>query len=520
MYLPKLAGDPRGIAPIIVSRILACLLNKEVDPDLRHTVQPQTDSEQPPSTHHVQKAAPSSAQTHAAKGIDSGFRDPWREVVEADPEAQAAVSKQTRSEIGRSESQERSVKSNVARYIKEAQEGCVEAQFSLGCMFMTGSSVEQDVENAVQWYDRAAQGGHAKAQFNLGVIHDKGEGIERDIAMALLWYKKSAKLGVAEAQFNLASLYFTGDGVAQSTEKAVKWFRRSAIQGLAVAQNNVGTLYETGKGVKPNAETSAHWYREAAQEGLPESQYMLGVKYGLGHGLPSNHIESFRWIRYAANQGHAASQWLVAAFYFEGYGVCEDHYEAHKWALLANKHGNGNANQSCVELLREIQKSLNSEQKEMWEIGVNRWMAKDWSRIKPLRSDPRCHETPNGPQYELDVLIEAAHVLLKRWHISTADRARFMGFSVSEQKYVERLLVGREMLVQGSETEDRIGILYYIRCVLGALFQDKEVESRWLRASHPQLQGKSPMDLIMSGPRTDLLAARNHVDWVSGRLGC
>lgn len=519
MYPPRLAGDPKALATVIVLRIHAYLLNKELDRGLGHTTQPQAHAEQAPSTHRVQQAVPSSSQAPTVKRIDSGLMSPWREVTETQLEAQAAASKQPPSEIGRSDSQERGVESDVARYIKEAQEGRIEAQFSLGYIFMTGLGVERDVIGAIQWYDRAAHEGHARAQFNLGVIYDAGDGIERDVAKALYWYREAAQLGVAEAQFNLASLYFTGEGMAQSTEIAAKWFRRAAKQGVVAAQNNVGTFYETGMGVELNAETSAQWYRKAAQDGLPESQYMLGVKYGLGHGIPSDRIESFRWIRYAASQGHVASQWLVAAFYLDGYGAFRDHYEAYKWALLANKHSN-DLNQSCGDMLSEIQESLNVEQKRRCESVTNQWMVKNWNEIKPLRRDPKFDETPDGPQYELDVLIEAAHVLLKRWKIETKDRTRFMGFSASDQRYVERLLVGRELLVQGSETEERIGVLYYIRCILGALFQDKEVESRWLRESHPQLEGKSPMDLIMSGPRTNLLAARNHVDWVSGRLGC
>lgn len=520
VFPARLAVDPKDIATVVEARVLEYLLDEELDRGPDRTSQPRADSEQAPSTDRLQQATPSSPQAPAAKRIRSGFMLPWPEFFKTDPEAQTPTSKQPPPETGRSDSQEGSVESNVARYTREAQDGRTEAQFSLGCVFMTGLGVERDVIGAIQWYDRAAHDGHAKAQFNLGVIYDTGDGVERDVAKALYWYREAAQLGVAEAQFNLASLYFTGEGIAQSTETAVIWFRRAAEQGVVAAQYNMGTFHETGMGVELSAERSVHWYREAAQKGLPESQYMLGIKYGLGHGIPSNHIESFRWIRYAASQGHVTSQWLVAAFYLEGYSVCRDHYEAYKWALLANKHRDNGLNQTFGDMLIEIQESLTVEQKRRRELAANRWMVKNWNEIKPLRSDPKCAETPDGPQYELDVLIEAVHVLLKRWNIATEDRTRFLGFSVSDKQYVERLLVGREMLVQGSETEERIGILYYIRCVLGALFRDKEVESRWLRVSHPQLEGKSPMDLIMSGPRSYLVAARIHVDWVSGRLAC
>ena len=520
VFPPMLAVDPEDIATVIEARILAYLLDEEPDRDSHHTSQSQADPEQVPSTHRVPQAVPSSTQALAANRTDSGSMG-WRsEATETNRAAPVAESKQPPSGTGRSDSQKHSVELNVARYMKEAQDGRIEAQFSLGCMFMTGPSAKRDVAQAMRWFHLAAQGGHVKAQFNVGVINDRGDGVERDTVKAAYWYRQAAQWGLAEAQFNLGVLYFTGDGVAKSAVEAVNWFRKSAEQGVKSAQNNVGTFYETGFGVELNREKSIQWYRKAALQGLPESQYMLGVKYGLGHGLPSHHIESFRWIRYAANLGHTASQWLAATFYFDGYGVLQDCFEAYRWALVANNSSGDGVNQTCADLLNKIQRTLNSEQKRDCEIIASRWKAKDWDRIKPLRSDPKRIETPEGPQYRIDVVVDAARVLLNRWQIGIEDKARFMGFSPSDQQYFDQLLKGREMLVQGSETEERIGIMYYIRCVLGALFQDKKVENKWLRSPHPVLDGKSPMDLMLTGLRTDLLAARHHVDWVSGRLGC
>lgn len=364
-----------------------------------------------------------------------------------------------------------------------------------------------------------AQSEDPEAQFELGATYDRGDGVPRDATQAFKWYQKAAEQGLAKAQFNLAVLYFTGDGVARNTEQAANWFRRSGEQGVVVAQYNLGAFYEKGIGVKPDIEVAVQWYRRAANSGLPESQYMLGAKYGLGHGLPLNRIESFRWIRYAANQGHPASQWLIASFYFGGIGVWRDHVEAYKWALLANSNQN-QVDQECKNMLSTIQKLLNKKQLNRCEIVASRWKVKDWDQIKPFRRTPELTETPDGPRYRLDAPILAARKLLERWQISTKLTTRFMGFYESEDQYVEGLLTGREMLIQGSETEDRIVNLYYIRCVLGAMFRDKEAENRWLHKPHPQLDGRSLMDLILSGPWSDLVTARQHVDWVSGRLGC
>lgn len=364
-----------------------------------------------------------------------------------------------------------------------------------------------------------AQKGNAEAQFDLGVSYDRGDGVKRDSTKAFEWYRKAARQGLAEAQFNLAVLYFTGDGVLKNYGQAAKWFHRSAEQGVVASQNNLGALYEKGIGVKPDLKSAIQWYRKAAKQGLPQSQYMLGTKYGLGHGVPSNRIESFRWIRYAANQGHSASQWLVSSFYYGGLGVYKDYVEAYKWALLASSNQN-KVSQECKNLLTTLRKLLNETQIRHCEIVASRWKVRAWDQIKPFLRNPELIETPSGPRYQLSAPIKVFKKLLERWKISPEHTTRFIGFSQSEERYVEEILTGREVLIQGSEAEDRIVNLYYIRCVLGAMLRDKEAENRWLRIPDPKLGGKSLMDLILSGPWSDLVAAKNHVDWVSGRSGC
>lgn len=404
-----------------------------------------------------------------------------------------------------------------SQHLGEANQWVHQAAFSQSRTESTSyDSIQKVVELPIP---ETAQSPDAEALFDLAVMYDNGDGVERDTTQALKWYQEAAEQGLAKAQFNLAVLYFTGDGVVKDDGQAVKWFRRSAEQGIVASQHNLGAFYEKGIGVKSDIASAIQWYRKAADQGLPESQYMLGTKYGLGDGLELNKIESFRWIRYAANQGHSESQWLVASFYFGGIGVCKDNVEAYKWALLARSNQN-EVSQDCKNLLNAVQKLLDNAQIRHCEIVASRWKVKNWDQIKPFLRTPELVDTPHGPRYRLGAPLQAVTKLLERWQINPALTTRFMGFGRSEERYVEGLLTGREILIQGSETEDRIVNLYYIRCVLGAMLRDKEAENRWLRLPDPKLGGKSLMDLILSGPWTDLEAARNHVDWVSGRLGC
>lgn len=341
--------------------------------------------------------------------------------------------------------------------------------------------------------------------------------------------EKASPIGLPSQEPRVANQFVHQDTFGHSSPESRSYDPRQKALELPVyerarngdpeAQFNVGLIYDRGDHGERDATQALKWYQEAADRGLPKSQYTLGAKHGLGRDLPKNKIESFRWIRYAANQGHTPSQWLMASYYFGTFGAYKDNVEAYKWALLAGLNSS-NVSQKCKGLLSTVQELLNAKQISRCEISASRWKVKEWDQIRPLRRDPELIGTPDGPRYQLSAPILAVRKLLERWHISTELTNRFMGVDESEERYVQGLLTGSEALVQGSETEDRIVNLYYIRCVLGAMFRNKQVENKWLQKPHPQLKGRSPMDLILSGPWTDLFMAREHVDWVSGRLGC
>ena len=61
-----------------------------------------------------------------------------------------------------------------------AEQGDVDAQFSLGEMSKKGQGVPRDDAEALKWYRRAAAQGHADAQNNLGIIYTLGKGVPVD----------------------------------------------------------------------------------------------------------------------------------------------------------------------------------------------------------------------------------------------------------------------------------------------------------------------------------------------------
>jgi len=61
---------------------------------------------------------------------------------------------------------------------KAAEQGDVDAQYTLGTLYENGLGVKQDDAEAVKWYLKAAEQGDARAQINLGAMYDKGQGVK------------------------------------------------------------------------------------------------------------------------------------------------------------------------------------------------------------------------------------------------------------------------------------------------------------------------------------------------------
>ena len=122
-----------------------------------------------------------------------------------------------------------------------AEQGNAIPQFLLGNYYDWGHFVPKDVGKAAMWYRRAAEQGHVQAQFSLGLMLANGrDGVPSDAGEAAMWYRKAAEQGHVKAQFNLGLLYEYGDGVRKDgvpTDyvQAYAWFNLAAAQGLGVA---------------------------------------------------------------------------------------------------------------------------------------------------------------------------------------------------------------------------------------------------------------------------------------------
>jgi hypothetical protein len=108
--------------------------------------------------------------------------------------------------------------------LKQAAQGDVDAQFSLGTMYEEGKIVPQDLGKARWWFEKAAAQGDAQAQTSLGTLYVAGRGVPLNFVQARQWWEQAAAQGDAEAQNKLGVLYDSGHGVPQDDVRAYMWY--------------------------------------------------------------------------------------------------------------------------------------------------------------------------------------------------------------------------------------------------------------------------------------------------------
>ncbi len=178
---------------------------------------------------------------------------------------------------------------SVNKTYELAEQGDVDAQYSLGKMYANGEDVLEDNKKAFYWYSKAAEQGDAKAQLLLGMMYYKGKGVPEDISQAFYWYQKAAKQGNADAQLVLGVMYAIGGGrVSQDNNQAFYWYSKAAEQGDAKAQFGLGEMYYYGLGMPQDTIAALMWFNLAAEGGY---QYAAKLKNLLANKMSSSDIK-------------------------------------------------------------------------------------------------------------------------------------------------------------------------------------------------------------------------------------
>ena len=160
-----------------------------------------------------------------------------------------------------------------------AKEGHAGAALQLGHLYRGNPQLAAaaDAEaNANIWYLRAAEAGDVEAQFTIATMYHEGKDVERDPAVAAAWFEKAAINDHAPSQFQLGVLLCTGQGVPPDLTQGLAWYERAAKLGHRLAQYNLAVMLAKGQGCEPDQERAAFWLQEAAERGLVEAKRALG----------------------------------------------------------------------------------------------------------------------------------------------------------------------------------------------------------------------------------------------------
>ena len=132
--------------------------------------------------------------------------------------------------------------SSIVQYKIDAEEGDLDAQFSLGIHLLHGIGVSVDKCEAFKWFKRAAESGHIKSMHMYGLCYFNGEGITIDKHEGLKWITRLGEAGYAVSQYYLGEIYEDGDGVPVDIHTAIKWYTLASKQGDADAKAALARL--------------------------------------------------------------------------------------------------------------------------------------------------------------------------------------------------------------------------------------------------------------------------------------
>lgn len=245
--------------------------------------------------------------------------------------------------------------SRIDSLITVADNGDIDAQKTLGWIYMSGDGVDLDVNEAVKWYEKAASQNDAASCYWLGFIYEIMLPSDSETSNKTLnWYLKGAQLGHPVSQYRAAWKYLgTDSSIPADMDEAVKWLKKSAEQGYPDALNELGDLYYDGNGVEANLSKAVECYTKAADKNNPRAMRTLALMYYQGDGVAQDMVKAFElWNEVKDIPGGATGSvhYNLGCCYEYGEGVGKN-------LQMAIKHYKAGAeaySSECEEALRRL----------------------------------------------------------------------------------------------------------------------------------------------------------------------
>lgn len=247
-------------------------------------------------------------------------------------------------------------------YLKAAEAGHPDAQYSVGCIYNDGLLGEVNKEEASKWFELAAEKNQRDALCLIAFSYIQDSSIEtlrasnlnyrQDTEKGFDYLMKAAKLNQPLALYVLAKCYHEGKYVEQDNEKAFTCLQNS-IQSEAMTDNVtlMGDFYRDGIGIEQNYEAAVHHYQWSVDNGDTNAMLSLSNMYADGLGVEKNEElavelrqrckETFNWQLYGimpldyakeqAKEGDEEAMYQLGQRYQNGNGVEQNIEIASDW---------------------------------------------------------------------------------------------------------------------------------------------------------------------------------------------
>lgn len=232
------------------------------------------------------------------------------------------------------------VETFLERITRQADEGDVDSQLTLGYMYLYGENgVKADYKKAFTYYSMASTQNDPIAINNLGSLYFSGVGTSKDVFKAATLFDKAAKLGNIEASVNLAFIYIGSNNALRNNQEAINLFRKASEAGNPTATFMLGYAYYKGFMVKQDNQKAINLIRNASNANYDDAQYVLAVMYLNGQGVTKNYGNAVKLLYSAVEQGNVDAMVTLGDILALGVIYNKDLYRAHILFNIASVRG-------------------------------------------------------------------------------------------------------------------------------------------------------------------------------------
>ena len=247
----------------------------------------------------------------------------------------------------------------ITRLEKQAEEGSLDAQLSLGYVYLYGENgIKPDDKKSFRYYSMAAEQNDPIALNNLGSLYYSGIGVEKDTSKAIELFTKASALGNSESSLNMAFIYLTGSGVKRDSNQSISLFAKAASTGNPTAQFMLGYAYYKGFVVDKNDKKAFDLIKSSADAGYADASYVLALMYMNGYGTTKNYGNAVKQFDKSAKQGSVEAMMVLAEILARGRIYNQNIFMAHIWFNIASFYGAAEA----AELRDRVEASMKIEQ--------------------------------------------------------------------------------------------------------------------------------------------------------------